>query len=156
MMLSKWKTQKILGLVGVILISMVISILIFWASPVSEKTTQKTPLTINGVTYKVSKALTHTERQKGLMFIETLPKKEGMLFIFDTEDYHTFWMKNTYIPLDIIWINQAKKIVHLHPSATPHSLTPMVPLEKATHVLEINADEILKHGFKKGMSVQFN
>ena len=53
------------------------------------------------------------------MFRESLNENSGMLFIFPKEDFHNFWMKNTLIPLDIIWINSAKEIVFIENNAQP-------------------------------------
>jgi uncharacterized membrane protein (UPF0127 family) len=63
--------------------------------------------------FEVEIANTNESRQKGLMFRENLEKNKGMLFIFDYEEKHSFWMKNTLIPLDIIWISKEKKVVDI-------------------------------------------
>ena len=68
-------------------------------------------ISINGNTINIELATTPLERTKGLMFRENL--QGGMLFIFEEEDTHSFWMKNTLIPLDIIWLNKNKEVVSI-------------------------------------------
>ena len=62
---------------------------------------------------------TFDKRARGLMFRESLDENSGMLFIFDQEDYLSFWMKNTLIPLDIIWINSDNEVVYIEHNAQP-------------------------------------
>src|SRR3989344_124116 len=69
--------------------------------------------------FKVEIASTSEELSKGLMFRENLNKNSGMLFIFHEEGIYGFWMKNTLIPLDIIWINSDKKIIFIKNNVLP-------------------------------------
>ena len=64
-------------------------------------------------------AKTEAERNQGLMYRKELDKNKGMLFIFDKEGSHPFWMKNTLIPLDIIWIDSRGKIVFISQNVQP-------------------------------------
>lgn len=70
-------------------------------------------VTINDITVKVELAQTPEEQQKGLMFREALGAKEGMLFIFDGNGPRSFWMKNTLIPLDMIFIAANKTVMNI-------------------------------------------
>ncbi len=96
---------------------------------------------INGIKITVEIAKTDKEHEQGLMFRKNLHDNHGMLFIFETEDRYDFWMKNTVMPLDIIYINSDLKIVDiLH--ATPCKKDPCesyIPKEKALYVLETKA-----------------
>ena len=74
---------------------------------------------INNYTIDVELALTNEERQKGLMGREILNDNDGMLFIFENEEIHEFWMKNMIISLDIIWINSDGEIVHIEKQVPP-------------------------------------
>src|SRR6186997_532155 len=56
-------------------------------------------------------AYTDANRARGLMFRESMPSDAGMLFLFPSMDIYNFWMKNTLIPLDILWLNERKEIV---------------------------------------------
>ncbi len=96
-------------------------------------------------------------RTKGLMFRKTLPDNEGMLFIFDEENYQTFWMMNMSFPIDIIWINKEKKVVDITKNAQPCKLicSTYRPKEKAMYVLEVNSNFTEEHGVKIGSSLEF-
>ena len=92
--------------------------------------------------FKIEVVSTPEEFSKGLMFRENLEKDSGMLFIFPEENFHSFWMKNTLIPLDIIWINSDKEIVFIKHDAKPcqeNNCESFTPNETAKYVLELNA-----------------
>jgi hypothetical protein len=98
-------------------------------------------------------------KTKGLMFRKSLPENEGMLFIFDEEAYHSFWMMNMSFPIDIIWINKEKKVIDITKDAQPCKIicsTIYRPKEKAMYVLEVNANFTDEHGIKIGTSLEFN
>jgi uncharacterized protein len=107
--------------------------------------------------FNVEVVSTPSERQRGLMFRETLEDNEGMLFIFEKSGRHSFWMKNTLIPLDIIWINSEKEVVYISRETPPcegdpcPSYVPDEGVEEALYVLEIRgglSDEIaLEEGY---------
>lgn len=117
-----------------------------------------TPLTINNITFKVEKAETLAEKTLGLMYRQSLKKDRGMLFVYPQEQYASFWMKNTYIPLDIIWIDANKKIVDISKDAQPcttEDCPSYATDNKIQYVLEINAGLSEEYGFKKGDQVVF-
>lgn len=75
---------------------------------------------------------------------ENLDSNRGMLFIFDQESKHYFWMKNTLIPLDIIWINSNKEVVYMEKNVPACQVDPCLsygPDKEAKYVLEINAGQ---------------
>ena len=85
---------------------------------------------------------THEQHMRGMQFRKNLDRNSGMLFVFEHSYRASFWMKDTWIPLDIIWINQSKKIVHIVRKASPCTTTPCptyTPPEEARYVLEVNA-----------------
>jgi len=87
-------------------------------------------------------AMTDEERQKGLMFREKLLPDQGMLFVFDVEDYYSFWMKNTLIPLDMLWLDKEKRIVHIERNVPPCKADPCPsypPQRPGSYVLELQA-----------------
>jgi len=97
-------------------------------------------------------------RAKGLMFRHFLKENQGMLFIFENQDFHSFWMKNTLIPLDIIWISQEKRIVYYVENAEPCRKDPCpsyIPIQKAKYVLEVKAGLIKKEKIKIGDRLSF-
>lgn len=98
------------------------------------------------------------DRSIGLMYREKLASDRGMLFIFDYEDRYSFWMRNTSIPLDMIWFDKDKKVVYIKEGAQPcgEGLCETIkPDKKALYVLEINADKVKVIGLKVGDSIQF-
>ncbi len=78
------------------------------------------------------------ERAQGLMFRESLPKFSGMLFVYDTPQPVAFWMKNTLIPLDMLFFDDAGRLVNVKRGARPHDETPVIGGENIRYVLEIN------------------
>jgi uncharacterized membrane protein (UPF0127 family) len=78
-----------------------------------------------------------------------------MIFLFPAESQQTFWMKNTPIPLDMIFINRDRKIVGIVEQATPFTLDPRSVNGDSQYVLEINGGLAKKYGFAKGDSVRF-
>lgn len=108
--------------------------------------------------FAVELAQTPSERAQGLMNREQLDQNEGMLFIFDRAAIHSFWMKNTLTPLDIIWLNEAQEVVGLFKNAAPcqEDLCPAyAPEAEAKYVLEINAGLVDQLGIKKGDRFEF-
>ncbi|MEJ2696420.1 MAG: DUF192 domain-containing protein [Candidatus Sulfobium sp.] len=84
-------------------------------------------------------AATPEARLRGLMFRENLPEGRGMLFVCPQSDYWDFWMKNTKMPLDIIWLDQARRVVHIVDGARPCARGPCrtyTSEERAAYVLE--------------------
>lgn len=90
------------------------------------------------IKFKVEIADTDLKRKTGLQCRTKMELNEGMLFIWKTEDFRNFWMKNTFIPLDIIFINKAYKIVDIFYNAKPYSLKSISSKKKAKYVLELN------------------
>lgn len=103
----------------------------------------------------VELAKTNAQREEGLMFRNKLAENTGMLFIFDREDIYPFWMRNTLIPLDIIWIGSNNKVLFINENTQPclqPECPPINPKIKAKYVLEINAGVAEKTGIKAGDS----
>jgi uncharacterized membrane protein (UPF0127 family) len=96
-------------------------------------------------------------RQNGLMYRDNLGPKEGMLFIFEREGKHNFWMKNMRIPLDIIWLSADKRIVHIVSNAQPcrENCYVLGAGEASKYVLEVNAEFAVKHRLKTGDVLEF-
>ena len=101
---------------------------------------------------KVEIADDNQERAKGLMFRERLDENNGMLFIFDDNDYQTFWMKNTLIPLNIIFIDKDLKIIDIKP-AVPCFKDPCILYKSSTpvkYVLEVDGNFTIRNSIKIG------
>jgi len=98
------------------------------------------------------------EREKGLMFRERLNENDGMLFIFDYEEYRTFWMKNTLIALDMIFIDENLEINGIV-NAVPCREDPCIVYESskpAKYVLEVNSGFAAKNSIKIGDKIILN
>jgi uncharacterized membrane protein (UPF0127 family) len=115
----------------------------------------KIPLYIKNREIKVEVAKTPQERGKGLMGRPHLGKDEGMLFIFETEDYHGFWMKDTLIPLSIAFIDREGYIVMIT-DMKPLTLETHPPPKPILYTLEMNKGWFSAHGIKAGDIVKFS
>ena len=112
-------------------------------------------LTKNKEFFLVELAKNKFEKQKGLQCRKNLNKNEGMMFVWLNEDYRNFWMKNTNIPLDLIFINSKLKIVDVLFNALPLSESTIKSTKKAQYVLELNAGIFKKLGFNLGDRISF-
>ena len=109
--------------------------------------------------FDVELALSPEDREQGLMFRDCLGKDKGMLFVFMTEKEYSFWMKNTLIPLDIIWLNKNKEIVFISENNQPckNNDCPIIKTnKKAKYILELNGGMINKIDLKIGDKANFN
>ena len=99
------------------------------------------------IRFNVEIADTELKRKIGLQCKTKIELNEGMLFIWNTEDFRSFWMKNTSIPLDIIFINKTYEIVDIFYNAKPFSLKSILSKKKAKYVLELNKGVYESHKF---------
>ena len=88
--------------------------------------------------FNIEIAITEKERSRGLMYRKELKQTEGMLFLYPKKQIIKMWMKNTLIPLDMIFINKSGKIIDIFKMTIPKDLTPIGPDVKLKGVLEIN------------------
>ena len=97
-------------------------------------------------------------RERGLMFRHRLGQGQGMLFIFEKDGLYSIWMKNMFLPLDIIWISEDRKIVYFTENVQPCSSDPcpvFTSLDPARYVLEVNSGFIRSHRLRTGDSLKF-
>ena len=95
------------------------------------------------------------EREKGLMFRPYLSDSVGMLFIFNESSPQSFWMKNTMISLDIIYVGPDKKIVSIQKKAKPYSEESLPSFGNAQYVVEVNGGYCDKYGIQVGDTIVF-
>ena len=102
----------------------------------------------------VELAVTENERNVGLMHRKHLAKNAGMLFVMDRVANHHFWMQNTLISLDMLFINEEGKIVGIVENATPGTTTPRGVGRPSRFVLELNGGFTREHGITPGDTVE--
>jgi hypothetical protein len=113
---------------------------------------------LGGHRYSVEVADNDEERARGLMFRDQLAADHGMLFIHETEEPQSYWMKNTKIPLDIIYFDHAHKMVsvaHAPPCSLGDKCPPFPSEGPALYVLELNAGTVDALGAKPGDELKF-
>lgn len=104
---------------------------------------------------EVEIAENEAERNKGLMFRSYLPDSVGMLFIFEQPADHSFWMKNTSIPLDIIYVGPDKKIVSIAQNTQPYSEESIPTYGLVQYVVEVNAGFTKQNNIQSGDVISF-
>jgi uncharacterized membrane protein (UPF0127 family) len=114
---------------------------------------------LGGQRYDVEIADDDAERARGLMFRDSLAAGHGMLFVHEREEPQSYWMKNTRIPLDILYFDDARTLVSQQRDVPPCSLgdaCPPYPSDApARYVLELNAGEAARLGLRDGAQVTF-
>jgi uncharacterized membrane protein (UPF0127 family) len=107
------------------------------------------------LTFQVDVADTPAKRELGLQYRRDLAADRGMIFLFPSESHHSFWMKNTPIPLDMIFISRDQKIVGIVERAVPFSTDSRSVPAASQFVLEINGGLAGQYGVKVGDSIRF-
>lgn len=111
--------------------------------------------TANGTyDFHVEIAKTQSQQAQGLMFRRSMPPDAGMLFVYDTPQPASFWMKNTFIPLDMLFIGADGRIVNIRARTVPQSLTPVTSAGKVLAVLELNGGTTARLGITAGDRVR--
>ena len=111
----------------------------------------------SGAVYTVEVARTPEEQAQGLMYRESLPARAGMIFLFTDGGSHNFWMKNTMIPLDILWIDGQGKVIFVSANTPPCKSDPCPsygPKAPAPTVLELGGGMAAKEGLREGSELK--
>ncbi|MHB1204616.1 MAG: DUF192 domain-containing protein [Rhodospirillaceae bacterium] len=123
-------------------------------NPAKAQSLQVSPLTIESggkvLTFNVELASTEKEHEIGLMHRNVMAADHGMLFDFHMERRASFWMRNTFIPLDMVFIRANGEIAAIKDNAVPHSETPIGPVQPVQAVLELVGGTAGKLGIKPG------
>jgi uncharacterized protein len=134
---------------------------LFWAVPLStgQAATPPAPLTIETATgsnpvFQVELARTEAEREQGLMYREKLAPDAGMLFLYPTDRPVAFWMKNTLIPLDMLFIKRDGTVFSIVERAIPLSEATILSGGPIAAVLELNGGTVSRLGIKPGDRVR--
>lgn len=116
-------------------------------------------ITLDGHAFAVEIATTPAEQEHGLMDRTSMPADHGMLFVFQDDQPRTFWMKNTLIPLDMLFFDADRRLVAIQADAQPCKADPcrLYPSNApARYVLELNAGAAAKLGTRKGDVITFS
>jgi uncharacterized membrane protein (UPF0127 family) len=106
-------------------------------------------------TFAVWIAADSPHREQGLMFIKSLPDDAGMLFLYPTSQPIAMWMKNTFIPLDMLFIRADGRVARVESNTKPHSLENIESGEKVLAVLELKAGTAAKLNIRAGAVVMY-
>ena len=129
------------------------------AAVVALPAPREIPLTLpSGKVLTVEVMVKDEDRAMGLMFRPSLPAHRGMLFVFGSLDFHGIWMKNCRFPIDIVWLDESRTVVHVAEAVPPCKADPCPvyqPLRRATYVVELNAGEARREKARVGSSFSF-
>ncbi len=128
------------------------------AAPASQPASGPRVIFPDGWTVRVEIANDDDLRAQGLMYRDHLAPDSGMLFLFAQDGEYPFWMKNTRIPLDMIWIDATQRVAAVHFEVPPCKADPCPsypPNARARYVLEVAGNEARKHGVKAGDQLRF-
>jgi uncharacterized protein len=130
------------------------------ASSASAPATVSTPRVIlpDGFAVDVEIAASDETREQGLMYRDTLAPDKGMIFVFTARGEYPFWMKNTLIPLDMIWIDDQRRVVHVAHDVQPCRADPCPsypPHAQSREVLELAAGSARAHRVVEGSQLRF-
>ena len=106
--------------------------------------------------FVVEVAKTREQKRVGMMHRKSVPQNTGMLFLFDNEKMRSFWMKDTHVSLDLLFIRGDGVIVHVHEKAEPFSLAPIPSERPAKAVLEVGGGEAARLGLSVGDRVLYD
>ncbi len=98
---------------------------------------------------------TEYKRDLGLMYRDKMEENQGMLFIFPQEDNLSFWMKNTILPLDMMFVDKNYKILNIHKNTKPYSLQSYSSIAPAQYVVEVNAGFTDAHNIEPGDQIRW-
>ena len=121
--------------------------------PTPTATLPTTRLTIGRNTYILEIAQTEHDRDKGLMQRDSMPTDRGMIFIFADETERSFWMRNTRIPLDVLYVDSVGRIVSIH-RMEPYVESGTKSKGAAKYAIELNAGQAQAAGVLEGQSLQ--
>jgi uncharacterized protein len=104
---------------------------------------------------EVEAAINPAERSQGLMYRTSMDEDKGMIFLFEQMEMQSFWMKNTLIPLDILFIDDKGVINTIHKNTVPYSERSLPSKQKSQFVVEVNGGYCNRHGIKEGDLIEY-
>lgn len=147
-----------MGKRGQILKRISIVLATLWALPAWAETCREDEVHLRGdwgqARFSVEVADTHETRARGLMHVKQMPRASGMLFVYPFPREVGFWMKNTFIPLDMIFLDETGTVRKVHQNAIPHDERPIMGGEDILVVLEINGGLTAQMGIVEGSQMR--
>ncbi len=117
---------------------------------------EKLYVSMGGKKYALDVSENEPARQKGLGERNSMQLDEGMLFVFDKAEMQCFWMKDMRFSIDIIWLDEAKRVVHIEPNVSPDTFPQsFCPKAPAKYVIELNSGETAKSSINIGNQIRF-
>ncbi|HEX8525167.1 MAG TPA: DUF192 domain-containing protein [Tepidisphaeraceae bacterium] len=117
--------------------------------PTTAPSLPTTQMQIGSKTFALEIARNDADRERGLMRRDSMPADHGMIFVFPKPQMMSFWMKNTRIPLDILYIDADGKVLSIK-QMKPYDITPVPSLKPAKYAIELNKDAASGAGVKEG------
>lgn len=148
-----WRLSRKLIPTSILLIGFALTLTGCSSSP--EKTAAKFECPGKNIELALEVASTVEDRAKGLMFRKSLDPNSGMLFIFEEESKLSFWMKNTFIPLDMIFLDKDRAVVGIVEKAAPLTESPRFVEGNSQYVVELFGGESKRLGIEKGCKLLF-
>lgn len=145
--------------------AVIAALLIGCSNPTPTTTVAPEPSTLPTITFpdgyviRVEVAANDELRAQGLMYRDRMAEDHGMIFLFARSGVYPFWMKNTLIPLDMLWIDEQHRVVHAKYGVPPCQADPCPsydPEVPARYVLEVNGGIARKHGVVAGNTLKFD
>ena len=110
----------------------------------------------SGVIFNLKLADTKEKQKNGLMYVKNMPENAGMLFKYNDIRNHSMWMKNTFIPLDILFLDKNYKLIDYVENTVPFSLEKISINEPSQNIIELNGGSVKKFNLKKNQIINFN
>lgn len=143
---------------GISFVASVFSLFLAGVSPALSDECRPDLVSLRGdwgkASFVVEIADDEAERSQGLMHRQHLPQRAGMLFVYPEPQPASFWMKNTLIPLDILFLDQTGVVTTIHANAIPQDLTPLPGGDEVFAVLEINGGLAARYGISIGTEMR--
>lgn len=146
--------QRLAAVAGILLGGLILLVAIYFIIFSKERLYT---VTFGNEAIKVRLADNEKERTQGLSGTKQLGERRGLLFVFEDNGFWGIWMKDMNYPIDIVWLNERKEVVHIEqhilPQSYPKTFMPPVP---ARYVLELPADATEKYDIKQGDQANFH
>lgn len=138
------------ALLWIVIIFAVSAVIMGGINILTTMTEQRVNVFLGDGVFQSKTATTHPEREQGLSGVRELSAQEGMLLVFPDDDKWSIWMKGMHIPLDIIWLDDRKKVVHIEKNVQPDAepYITYTPSSEARYVVELPAGSVQKYRIK--------